>query len=191
MPAAPIIIAVVGMVMSVVASTVSMIQQKKTAEATYKYKSKVLQAQADQQKAAIEQAAQIMTRQAKYQQGTMRATGAAMGLGMGGSSFEDVTQMNIGLATMDIENKRYEADLAQWEADVQKANAEFERNATVTTANVGIAANIIGGFGTAMKDNAGSIASSFGNKRSSTKGLISGGTNTSAGSVVSGGSMIA
>ena len=91
---------------------------------------------------------------------------------------------------MDIENKRYEADLAQWEADVQKANAEFERNTTVTTANVGIAANIIGGFGTAMKDNASGIASSFGNK-SSTKGLLSGETDTSAGSIVSGGSMFA
>ena len=187
MPA--VAVAVVGMVIAVAASTVSMIQQKKNAEAAYTYKSKVLQAQADQQKAAIEQEAQIMTRQAKYQQGTMRATGAAMGLGMGGSSFEDVTQMNIGLATMDIENKRYEADLAQWEADMQKANAEFERNTTVTTANVGIAANIIGGFGTAMKDNSEGIGSFLSKKKSS--GLLSGGTDTSSSSVVSGGSTFA
>ena len=160
---------IVGVVAAATASVVSGVQQKKNAEATYKYKTQVLQAQADQQKAAIEQEAQIMTRQAKYQQGTMRATGAAMGLGMGGSSFEDVSQMNIGLATMDIENKRYEADLAQWEADMQKANATFERNVAITTANTSIAGGVIGAVGEGLKDSAGPIAEWYQQKQESKK----------------------
>ena len=86
---------IVGVVAAATASIISGVQQKKNAEAAYTYKSKVLQVQADQQKAAIEQEAQIMARKAKYQQGTQRATGAAMGLGMGGSSFEDVTQTSL------------------------------------------------------------------------------------------------
>lgn len=116
------------------------------------YQSAVAMAQANYKNEVAELEAEELARKAKFTFGAQRATAAAMGLGMVGTSAEDIQQMDIGLATLDVQKKLYEGEVALWEGQVTSQMAQYEADVakhkawTNTAWGIGIGA-IGGAFG--------------------------------------------
>lgn len=122
------------------------------AQAMANYQSAVAMAQANYKNEVAELEAEELARKAKFTFGAQRATAAAMGLGMVGTSAEDIQQMDIGLATLDVQKKLYEGEVALWEGQVTSQMAQYEADVakhkawTSTAWGIGIGA-IGGAFG--------------------------------------------
>lgn len=125
------------------------------AQAMANYQSAVALAQADYKNRVAELEADELARKAKFTFGAQRATAAAMGLGMVGTSAEDIQQMDVGLATLDVQKKLYEGDVALWEGQVTSQLAQYEADVakhkawtgTAWGIGIGAVAGAIGGVG--------------------------------------------
>lgn len=136
-----------GAAVSAATSTIVAIQQVRQAETTASYRRAVAQAQADYTKSVVKVEAEEKARAAKFTFASQRATGAAMGLGFPGTSVEEIQQMDIGLATLDIQQKLYEGDVAQWQADVTKQMADYEADVAKYNAWSGVGlSTLVGGI---------------------------------------------
>lgn len=145
----------VGAAIAAATSTVSAIQNVRQAQTVANYQKAVAQAQADYTKSIVKVEADERARMAKFTFGAQRATAAAMGLGYTGTSVEEIQQMDIGLATLDYNQKLYEGTMAQWQADVTSQMADY--NVSVAKYNawssVGLSTltgAVLGGAGAAV-----------------------------------------
>lgn len=149
----------IGLAIGAAVSTATMIPQaiisSNQAQAMANYQAAVALAQADYKNEVAELEADELARKAKFTFGSQRATAAAMGLGMTGTSAEDIQQMDVGLATLDVQKKLYEGEVALWEGQVTAQLAQYEADvakhkAWTSTAwgiGIGAVAGAIGGVG--------------------------------------------
>lgn len=152
------------------------------AQAIANYQSAVAQSQADYQNRVAQLEAKEIGRSAKFTFGEQRATAAAMGLGMVGTSAGDIQNMDIGLATLDVQKKLYEGKAALWQGEVTSSIAQYEADVAKygnwvsagTSIVKGAAAGAVGG---AMSVASGMAGSGFWGQFAtglSTKGWTSG-----------------
>lgn len=149
----------IGLAIGAAVSAATMIPQaivaSNQAQAMANYQSAVALAQADYKNRVAELEADELARKAKFTFGAQRATAAAMGLGMVGTSAEDIQQMDVGLATLDVQKKLYEGEVALWEGQVTSQLAQYEADVakhkawtgTAWGIGIGAVAGAIGGAG--------------------------------------------
>lgn len=116
----------VGAAIAAAVAVPTAIIQTQQAKQAAKYKKAIAEANAKHAQMTAEQEAKEMRRSNKFLFGSQRATAAAMGLGFVGTSVEEQQQMDIGLATLEVEKKLYEGDLAWWQAENTMRQADYE-----------------------------------------------------------------
>lgn len=160
------------------------------AQAMANYQSAVAMAQADYQDRVAQLEAKEIARSAKFTFGEQRATAAAMGLGMVGTSAGDIQNMDIGLATLDVQKKLYEGDVALWQGEVTSQIAQYEADVAKYSNWVGAGTSMLkgavsGAMGGAMSVASGMTGSGFWGQLGT--GLSLRGWSYGASSAVSGG----
>ena len=118
--------AAIGAVIAAAVAVPSAIIQTQQAKQAANYKKAIAKANAQHAQAVAEREAEELRRNNKFLFGSQRATAAAMGLGFVGTSVEEQQQMDIGLATLEVEKKLYEGDLAWWQAENTMRQADYE-----------------------------------------------------------------
>ena len=118
--------AAIGAVIAAAVAVPSAIIQTQQAKQAANYKKAIAEANAQHAQSVAEREAEEMRRSNKFLFGSQRATAAAMGLGFVGTSVEEQQQMDIGLATLEVEKKLYEGDLAWWQAENTIRQADYE-----------------------------------------------------------------
>lgn len=116
----------VGAVIAAAVAVPTAIVRTQQAKQAAAYKKAIAKANAEHAQMTAEQEAEEMKRNAKFLFGSQRATAASMGIGMVGTSVEEQQQMDIGLATLEVEKKLYEGDLAWWQAENTMRQADYE-----------------------------------------------------------------
>lgn len=130
------------------------------AQSIANYQSAVYRAQADYQNQVAQIEAEELARKSKFTFGTQRATAAAMGLGTLGTSFQDIQQMDIGLATLDVQKKLYEGEVALWQGEVGSQMAQYQADVSKYNAWSGAVVGI--GLGAVTGAVTGGMGGSFG-----------------------------
>lgn len=130
------------------------------AQSVANYQSAVYRAQADYQNQVAQIEAEELARKSKFTFGTQRATAAAMGLGTLGTSFQDIQQMDIGLATLDVQKKLYEGEVALWQGEVGSQMAQYQADVSKYNAWSGAVVGI--GLGAVTGAVTGGMGGSFG-----------------------------
>ena len=182
--------ALIGTAVAAAVQIPSAIIASNQAQAMANYQSAVAMAQADYKDRVAQLEAEEIARSAKFTFGEQRATAAAMGLGMVGTSAGDIQNMDIGLATLDVQKKLYEGDVALWQGEVTSQIAQYEadvaKHSAWTSATVGMLGGAVSGaIGGASALTSVGIGNSVWGKLNS--GLSSSGWGSGAMAAVSGG----
>lgn len=135
----------IGAVIAAAVAVPTAIVQTQQAKQAAKYKKAIAEANAKHAQMTAEQEAEEMRRNNKFLFGSQRATAAAMGLGFVGTSVEEQQQMDIGLATLEVEKKLYEGDLAWWQAENTMRQADYEARVAKYDAWMSAGTSIVAG----------------------------------------------
>lgn len=178
----------IGAVIAAAVAVPTAIVHTQQAKQAAKYKKAIAEANAKHAQMTAEQEAEEMRRNNKFLFGSQRATAAAMGLGFVGTSVEEQQQMDIGLATLEVEKKLYEGDLAWWQAENTMRQADYEARVAKYNAWMDAGTSIVAGaaLGAVGGAAAGAGAGFKAAAASAAKTVITGQLPTKAASTMSG-----